>query len=111
MHRHHHLRKGVSRPIHRTLLSLGVVQIANFNQQLKRRFGNPMVPMVTIVTTRHLKKRILVQNRGGFEFQTDSVAVIATAGILAYVEDLKLGSNKEFGLKDLFEMACNKEGT
>jgi len=39
------------------------------------------------------------QNRGGFEFQT--------GGILRYVEDLELGSNKEFGPKDFFEMACN----
>jgi len=49
--------------------------------------------------TRHLKKRILIQNRGGFKFQT--------GGILTYVEDLELGSNKEFGPKDFFEMACS----
>ena len=68
------------------------------------------------MSTSHLKKRILVQNRGGFKFQTDSVAVIATdgiavtaiAGILTYVEDLELGSNKEFRPKDFFEMTCNQ---
>jgi hypothetical protein len=44
----------------------------------------------------HLKNRILVQDRGGAEFQT--------GGILLYVEDLKRGTNKEVGPKDIFEM-------
>ena len=29
-----------------------------------------------------------------------------TGGILTYVEDLELGSNKEFGPKNLFKMTC-----
>ena len=49
-------------------------------------------------TTGHLKKRILVQDQGGFEFQT--------AGIRLYVEDFEPGSNTEMGPKDFFEMAC-----
>jgi hypothetical protein len=49
-------------------------------------------------TTSHLKKKILVQNQGGFRFQT--------AGILKYVEDLEFESNAEFGPKDFFEIAC-----
>jgi hypothetical protein len=44
----------------------------------------------------HLKNRILVQDRGGAKFQT--------GGILLYVEDLKRGSNKDIGPKDIFEM-------
>jgi len=60
------------------------------------------------VITSHLKKRIMGQNRGGFKFQADSVAVLAKACILRYVEDLELGSNKEFGPKDFFEMTCIK---
>jgi hypothetical protein len=44
----------------------------------------------------HLKNRILVQDCGGAEFQTGC--------ILLYVEDLKLGTNKEVGPKDIFEM-------
>ncbi|MBW2335701.1 MAG: hypothetical protein JRF47_02905 [Deltaproteobacteria bacterium] len=44
----------------------------------------------------HLKNRILVQDRGGAEFQT--------GGILLYVEDLKRGTNKDIGSKDIFEM-------
>ncbi len=49
--------------------------------------------------TRRLKKRILVQDHGGSGFQT--------AGMLAYGEDLKPGSNKDLGPKYLFEMASN----
>ena len=45
----------------------------------------------------HLKNRILVQDRGGAEFQT--------GGILLYVEDLKRGTNKDIGPKDIFEIA------
>ncbi len=45
------------------------------------------------------KNRILVQVRGGAEFQT--------AGILEYFEDLKRGTNKEIGPKVIFEMASN----
>jgi len=48
----------------------------------------------------HLKKRMLVQDRGGAEFQT--------AGILEYVEDLKRGTNKDIGPKDIFEMASSQ---
>ncbi len=44
----------------------------------------------------HLKNRILVQDHGGAEFQT--------GGILLYVEDLRRGSNKDIGPKDIFEM-------
>jgi len=39
---------------------------------------------------------MLVQDRGGAEFQT--------AGNLWVVEDLKRGTNKDIGPKDLFEM-------
>jgi hypothetical protein len=46
---------------------------------------------------RHLKNRILVQDRGGVEFQT--------AGNLLVVEDLKRGTHKDMGPKDIFEMA------
>ena len=54
---------------------------------------------IAIIFTSHLKKRILVQDRGGFGFQT--------AGIRLYDEDLKTGSNTEIGPKDFFEMACS----
>ena len=47
------------------------------------------------------QKRILVQDQGGFEFQT--------AGIRLYAEDLEPGSNTEIGPKDFFEMACSKD--
>jgi len=50
----------------------------------------------------HLKNRILVQDRGGAEFQT--------GGILLYVEDLKRGTNpadKGGRPKDIFEMGSN----
>jgi len=46
---------------------------------------------------RHIKNRILVQDRGGVEFQT--------AGNQLVVEDLKRGTNKDMGPKDIFEMA------
>jgi hypothetical protein len=42
----------------------------------------------------------LVQDRGGAEFQT--------GGILLYVEDLKLGTNKDIGPKDIFVMGYRK---
>jgi hypothetical protein len=42
----------------------------------------------------------LVQDRGGAEFQT--------GGILLYVEDLKRGTNKDIGPKDIFEMGSNQ---
>ena len=45
----------------------------------------------------YLKNRILVQDRGG--------AKLKTGGILLYVEDLKRGTNKDIGPKDIFEMA------
>ena len=44
----------------------------------------------------------MVQDRGGAELQT--------GGILLYVEDLKRGTNKDIGPKDIFEMASNKSG-
>jgi hypothetical protein len=44
----------------------------------------------------HLKNR---KDRGGAEFQT--------GGILLYVEDLKRGTNKDIGPKDIFEMGSN----
>ena len=47
----------------------------------------------------HLKNRILVPDRGGAEFQT--------ADNLLVVEDLKRGTNKELGTKDIFEIASN----
>jgi len=43
-----------------------------------------------------LKNRILAQDRDGAELQT--------AGILLYVEDLKRGTNKDVGPKDIFEL-------
>ena len=45
----------------------------------------------------HLKNRILVQGRGGDEFQS--------AGILEYFEDWERVTNKDIGPKDIFEMA------
>ena len=54
---------------------------------------------IAVLNRTRLKNRILVQDRGGVEFQT--------GGILLYVEDLKLGTNKEVGPKDLFEMGSN----
>jgi hypothetical protein len=47
----------------------------------------------------YLKNRILLQDRGGAEFQT--------GGILLYVEDLRRGTNKDIGPKDIFEMASS----
>jgi hypothetical protein len=44
----------------------------------------------------YLKIRVLVQDRGRAYFQT--------GGILLYVEDLKIGINKDIGPKDIFEM-------
>jgi hypothetical protein len=41
----------------------------------------------------------LVQDRGGAEFKT--------AGNLLVVEDLKRGTNKDIGPKDIFETASN----
>jgi hypothetical protein len=41
----------------------------------------------------HLKNRILVQDRGGTE--------LSSGGILLYVEDLKRGTNKDIGPKDI----------
>jgi len=42
----------------------------------------------------------LVQDRGGAEFQT--------AGNLLVVEDLKRGTNKDIGPKDIFEMPSSR---
>jgi len=47
----------------------------------------------------HLKNRILVPDRGGAEFQT--------AGNLWVFEDLKRGTNKDMGPKDIFEMVSS----
>jgi hypothetical protein len=41
-------------------------------------------------------ERLRRDTRGGAEFQT--------GGILLYVEDLKQGTNKDIGPKDIFEM-------
>jgi hypothetical protein len=49
----------------------------------------------------HLKNRILVPDRGAAEFQT--------AGNLLVVEDLKRGTNKDMGPKDIFEMGSSKK--
>jgi hypothetical protein len=46
----------------------------------------PWLQAASLIRT-YLKNRILVQDRGGAEFQT--------GGILLYVEDLKLGTNKD----------------
>jgi hypothetical protein len=50
-------------------------------------------------TTSHLKKWILVPDRGGGEIQT--------GGILQYAEVLNFTSNKE---NPYFEMACKEDG-
>jgi hypothetical protein len=47
----------------------------------------------------YLKNRILVQDRGGAEFNT--------GGILLYVEDFKRGSNKDIGPKNFFEIGSS----
>jgi len=54
------------------------------------------------MTRTHLKNRILVQDRGGAEFQT--------AGNLLVVEDLKRSTNKDIGPKDIFEMGSTVSG-
>jgi hypothetical protein len=54
---------------------------------------------VNTVLRTYLKNRILVQDRGGAEFQT--------GGILLYVEDLKRGTNKDIGPKDIFEIGSS----
>ena len=42
------------------------------------------------------------------DFQSDLILLrVKTGGILEYFEDLKRGSNKEFGPKDFFEIASN----
>jgi hypothetical protein len=55
----------------------------------------------------HLKNKVWVQFRGGSEFQTDGVAVPALAGIRQCFEDLKRGTNKEIGPKEIFEIGSN----
>jgi len=52
-----------------------------------------------IFSRSHFKNRILVQGRGGDEFET--------AGILEYFEDWKRGTNKDIGPKGIFEIASN----
>jgi len=44
--------------------------------------------------------RLRRDTRGGAELKT--------AGILLYVEDLKRGTNKDIGPKDIFEMGSKK---
>jgi len=53
-----------------------------------------MIRCSTSVIRDHFKNKVLVQDRGGAEFQS--------GGILQYFEELKQGSNKEIGLKDIF---------
>ena len=48
----------------------------------------------------HLKNRILVQDRGG--------AASQTGAILEYCEDLRCGTYKDIGPKDIFEIASSK---
>jgi SAM-dependent methyltransferase len=55
--------------------------------------------VILIKSRTHLKNRILVQDRDGAEFKT--------AGNLLVVEDLKRGTNKDIGPKDIFEMGSN----
>jgi hypothetical protein len=63
---------------------------------------NPYLCLEATPTRTYLKNRILVQDRGGAEFQT--------AGNLWVVEDLKRGTNpaeKGGKPKDIFEIASN----
>jgi hypothetical protein len=60
-----------------------------------------ILTQVEQLTRTHLKNRILVQDRGGVEF--------IAGGILLYVEDLKRGTNKDIGPKDIFEMGSSKD--
>jgi hypothetical protein len=67
---------------------------------------SPVLPSTILtqveqLTGIHLKNRILIQDRGGTEFHT--------GGMLVYVEDLKRGSNKDSGPKDIFEMGSRKD--
>jgi hypothetical protein len=63
-----------------------------------------------------LKNRILVQDCGGAELPPLSGASrliksslgVVTGGILLYVEDLKRGTNKNIGPKDIFEKGSSK---
>jgi hypothetical protein len=65
------------------------------------RFGVGLVDFLLNVDCRtSFKKRILVQDQGGGEFQT--------ADIRLYFEDLKLASNTEIGPKGLFEVTSRK---
>jgi len=67
-------------------------------EDLKRGLNKDIGPKdIFEIARSHLKNRILVQDRGGAEFQT--------AGNLWVVEDLKRGLNKDIGPKDIFEMA------
>jgi hypothetical protein len=59
-----------------------------------------MIHREAFICRSHLKKMILVQDKGGAELQP--------AGILKYVEDLKRGPNAEIGPKDFFETASNE---
>lgn len=55
---------------------------------------------------KHLKKRILIQDQGGHEFQI-APTTGSSSGIRWYAGDLKFMSNTDIGAKDFFEMACN----
>jgi hypothetical protein len=57
----------------------------------------PMQDFRNVPIISHLKKRILVQDRGG------------SAGILKYVEGLKQRPNKEIGPKGFFEIAYSNK--
>jgi chemotaxis methyl-accepting protein methylase len=64
-----------------------------------------------------LKNRILVQGRGGAEFsrgagfpvRSNSFCESQTGGILEYFEELKRGTNKDIGPKDIFEIASDPD--
>jgi len=60
---------------------------------------NPYLCLEATPNRTYLKNRILVQDRGGAEFQT--------AGNLWVVEDLKGGTNKDIEPKDIFEIGSN----
>jgi hypothetical protein len=69
------------------------------NPYRRRSLLRESFPEIICIFTSHLKKRILVQDRGGGK--------IETGGILKYSEDLNFTSSKDIGSKDFFEMACS----
>jgi len=66
------------------------------NFQRAKIFSRKPSPVLRQTPRTHLKNRILVRDRGRAEFKT--------GGILLYVEDLKRGTNKDIGPKDMFEL-------